>query len=124
PDKRDEFIDLLKRYNVNAIFTAHEHLYEHSILSYAGDNSIESGKIHFIITGGGGVPLRKKTSQDNLIKYLKEYEDIGYDIDLVKHIPVHHYCLVDVKPDLINIRIYQTSKDIDRKLIEEIIIEQ
>ncbi|MCP4725657.1 MAG: hypothetical protein GY863_11505, partial [bacterium] len=47
PDKRDEFIDLLKRYNVNAIFTAHEHLYEHSILSYAGDNSIESGKIHF-----------------------------------------------------------------------------
>ena len=124
PEKRDKFIDLLKKYNVNAVFTAHEHLYEHSILSYSRDNSAEPGEIHFIISGGGGVPLREETSQDDLIKYLKEYEDIGFDIDLVKHIPVHHYCLVDVDPGMISIKVYQTSRDIDKKIVEEIIIEQ
>ncbi len=122
-EKRKQFVTMLQKYNVQVVFTGHEHLYEHSILNYINKNN-EPGKIHFIVTGGGGVPLRPRTSEKSLADMLTEYEKEGYDIDLSKHTSIHHYVYANVNNSSINLTVYETKKKSQKIKIDEIVINQ
>lgn len=49
---REDLIPLFERYGVDVVFSGHDHLYERSF--YNG--------IHYVVTGGGGAPLKQKKS--------------------------------------------------------------
>lgn len=71
PEERDELLKLFVRFNVDAIFCGHEHIYH---------KSVHNGVTQYI-TGGAGAPLHK-------------------NFDKIKDYPgaFHHYLLVKVFP--------------------------
>lgn len=81
--------NLLNRYQVKAVFSAHDHSYEH--LYYKG--------IHYIVTGGGGAPLRD-------VKALSPYS--------LKYEKTHHYCLLTRAGKQLQLKVYdQQGREID-----------
>jgi len=68
-------LDKLEEHNVDAVFTGHNHLYEHGIVN----------GVHHIVTGGGGA---------GLYGYIDPYTPDGWTI--VAREVLHHYCYVDV----------------------------
>ncbi len=64
---RDLLIDLFKKYNVQLVFSGHNHVYERF--------NVDS--ITYIVTGGGGAPLYDKYRDDpNLVTFQKTYNFI------------------------------------------------
>jgi predicted phosphodiesterase len=82
--------NLLQKHRVKAVFSGHDHNYEH--LHHKG--------IHYIVTGGGGAPLRgMKTLSPHSLKFLK----------------THHFCLLERDPDQLTITVYnEQGLEVDR----------
>jgi hypothetical protein len=122
--KRQQLLDLLYEQQVQIVLCSHEHLYEHSILRYPDDEDAGRREIHFVVSGGGGVPLRTRTSQEKLEKYLDNYRAEGLDVALVKHEAIYHYCLVEVAPDKVSVKVVEVTGKPEEpvRLAEEIVI--
>jgi len=71
-------MDLFEAYNVDAVFTGHNHVYEHGIVN----------GVHHIVTGGGGAGLNG---------LIEPYTPQGWT--LVHRAAVNHYCTVTVTHD-------------------------
>lgn len=72
---------LLQKHRVLAVFSGHEHAYERSVVS----------DIQYVITGGGGAPLRDKERQNpHSIIYVK----------------THHYIIADRTGDMLQLTVY------------------
>ncbi len=71
PEERDELLKLFVRFNVNAIFCGHEHIYH---------KSVHNGVTQYI-TGGAGAPLHKNFDE------IKDYPGAFYHYLLVKVFP-------------------------------------
>ncbi|MBD3181274.1 hypothetical protein GF312_03210 [Candidatus Poribacteria bacterium] len=100
------------------ILSSHEHLYENNIIRNGGEN----GKIHIIVTGGGGAPLRDATSQDKIQEYLNDYKTEGFEVIPCQKI-IYHYCHVKINSDEIHIRVNKiTDKSKSTETAEEIFI--
>lgn len=97
--KRNKLIELFKANYVQAVFAGHEHYYEHSILTF-GENE---NKMHFIVTGGGGTPLRSLPSIESVNNKSAFEERLGYSINLANRAVAYNYCLVNVDKDGIKI---------------------
>ena len=115
--KRQKLIDLFEKYNVQVIFSGHEHAYQHSILNYGVDE-----KMHFIAGGGGGTPLRDVEKVKKQEEVLKGYRDQGMNVDVIAIIKMYHYFIVDIKPEKMTISIIEVTKDKKKptKFINEI----
>ena len=69
---REELIYLFKKYNVDMVFSGHNHVYER----------FEVDGINYIVTGGGGSPLYDKYRDDsNLQVFKKSYNFVVLTID-------------------------------------------
>jgi len=71
-------LDKFEAYNVDAVFTGHNHVYEHGIVN----------GVHYIVTGGGGAGLNG---------LIEPYTPVGWT--LVHRAAVNHYCTVTVNHD-------------------------
>ena len=60
--KRKALIELFFKYNVQLVFSGHEHYYEHNILQ----NRDQQSEIHIVISGGGGVPVRDLVDESTI----------------------------------------------------------
>ena len=129
-EKRQQLLKLFHEQKVQVVLCCHEHFYEHSILRGRGQspdstygNQTEC-EIHFVVTGGGGAPLHNRTDAKKLKKFLQNYRAEGLDAVLVEHEEIYHYCLVDIAPDKIVIRVMEVTKDATQplRLVEEILI--
>lgn len=60
PPYRDRLHLLFARYKVSAVFTSHEHLYNHQ----------ERDGVHYFISGGGGAPLYAEPQNGGFYHYL------------------------------------------------------
>ena len=122
--KRRQLLNLLYEQQVQIVLCSHEHLYEHSILRYPGDEDAGSRDIHFVVSGGGGVPLRTRTSQEKLEGFIDNYRAEGLDVALVKQEEIFHYCLVKVAPDRVSIQVIEVTGKPEEplKLAEEIVV--
>jgi hypothetical protein len=122
--KRQRLLKLFYEQEVQVVLCCHEHLYEHSILRYSPDEQATEREIHFIVSGGGGVPLRYSSDAHKLEKYVQNYRVEGLDVSLVNRGEIYHYCLVDVDPDKITIQVLEVTKDATQpiRLAEEILI--
>ena len=97
--KRRELIDVMLKHGVQVVFSGHDHIYQHNYLHFDDKGGNPVVEMHFIVSSGGGVPLRNRMP-DEKIKYLKEYyRNEGFAVELLMQEKVYHYCLVEVAPD-------------------------
>jgi hypothetical protein len=122
--KRRQLLNLLYEQQVQIVLCSHEHLYEHSIIRYLDGEDAGSRDIHFVVSGGGGVPLRTQTSQEKLERYLDNYRTEGLDVALVKHEAFFHYCLVEITSDKVSVQVIEVTGKPEEpvRLAEEIVI--
>ncbi len=122
--KRQQLLNLLYKQQVQIVLCSHEHLYEHSILQYPDGEDAGRHEIHFVVCGGGGVPLRTRTSQEKLERYLDNYCAEGLDVALVKHEDIYHYCLVEITPDKVSVQVIEVTGKPEEpvKVAEEIVV--
>lgn len=71
-DLRKRYMPLFRKHHVAALFTGHEHFFEHWVERYE-DTDGRRYRMDQIVTGGGGAPLYAYRSEPDLRDYLKNY---------------------------------------------------
>lgn len=110
-DKRRRLLELFGRYGVQLVFSGHDHIYQHNVLSFEPENGSQSPDIHFVVSSGGGVPIRGVSSDRKKESLRNRYLSEGYSIDPVLGAGVHHYCVVSVTPGEITVRTIMVPKE-------------
>jgi hypothetical protein len=99
-DIRQIYMPLFREHHVRALFTGHEHLFEHWVERY-----VDKGKkyrMDQLVTGGGGAPLIGYRGEPDLTDYLKAYKSQKVELEhLVRPGPKpgdnpYHYLIVQV----------------------------
>jgi 3',5'-cyclic AMP phosphodiesterase CpdA len=98
---RLRYLPLFRAHYVKALFTGHEHFFEHWVERYA-DSTGRQYRMDQVVTGGGGAPLYSYQGEPDLKVYLKENEAAKVKLEhLVK--PgidpgdnAYHYVMVQV----------------------------
>ena len=103
--KRQQLLSMFHQQGVQLVLASHDHSYEHNVVRVLPD--MES-KIHIVISGGGGAPLRGGRAEGKIKQY---YVEEGLDAELIRQGIIHHYCLVNVAPDKITIRVMEVTGD-------------
>jgi hypothetical protein len=118
--KRRTLIDLFDRYGVQVVFSGHDHLYQHNILyTWTGR------RIHFIVGGGGGTPLRRAPSDSRMFRIQRTFEDEQLDVIGLSIEKMHHYYIVDIMKDTMTIDVMEVTGDSGEpeRLFERITVE-
>lgn len=68
---RSRYLPLFRAQHVKALFTGHEHIFEHWVERYA-DSTDRQYRLDQIVTGGGGAPLYWYQGEPDLKDYLQE----------------------------------------------------
>ena len=115
--KRQELIRLFQAHGVQAVFSGHDHLYQHNVLRYGQDQ-----QMHFLIGGGGGGPLHHPLDAGTQEEVQEILRQDGFDVLSLVQESVHHYWLVRVLDENISIRVLAVTgqKDAPTRLIEEV----
>jgi hypothetical protein len=106
---RNRYMPLFQAHHVRAIFSGHEHLFEHWVEHYTDSSGIH--RMDLIVSGGGGAPIYPYTGEPDLRDYLKANEVSKVTLDhLVKpgnqDSPTpYHYVLVRVDGDKLDMEV-------------------
>ena len=106
---RKRYMPLLRAHHVRAVFSGHEHLFEHWVERYVDDAGPH--RMDLIVTGGGGAPLYTYQGEPDLREYLKAGQASKVAVEhLVK--PgferggsPYHYLIVRVDGDTLDVEI-------------------
>ena len=109
--KRKALLRVMANNGVQVVFSGHEHIYQHNFVSGIPGSASEDTGIHFIVSSGGGVPLRDVKSERAVGKIKEIYEQEGYVVDLIEQENVHHYCIVKAENDELSIETYLVTGD-------------
>jgi hypothetical protein len=66
---RANYMPIFRQYHATALFTGHEHLFEHWVERYQ-DSATNHYRMDVIVTGGGGAPLYGYRGEPKLIDYI------------------------------------------------------
>lgn len=119
--KRRKLLSMLQQNGVRVILSGHDHLYQHTAVRLS--DSVGPA-IHVIISGGGGSPLRSRTKLSRVVQYCQLLSEEGLDVALIREAEIYHYCIVDIDPDKVAIRVMEVTGDIEApvRLSESIVI--
>jgi hypothetical protein len=98
---RTNYMPVFRQYHVTALFTGHEHLFEHWVERYQ-DEATNKFRMDIIVTGGGGAPLYGYRGEPKLTDYIDASPSEKISVEhLVKPGPKpgdnpYHYVIVDV----------------------------
>lgn len=112
-EKRRQLIALFEEENVHVVFSGHDHLYQHVVVRYNNRASGGISNIHFVVSSGGGAPIRDRSGVEEEAKYIEGYREQGIDCSLVRVAEAHHYCLVDVGPSSLTLQTLLVSENTD-----------
>ena len=109
---------------MRVIFSGHNHIYEHNILTKIDSEALGDDEIHFIVSSGGGVTLRDPTSPKQMERIKQQYAEEGFEVVPESHFKAYHYTLVEVNPESLAVRTYTVPTDspADRYLLDELVI--
>ncbi|HLY62392.1 MAG TPA: metallophosphoesterase [Terriglobia bacterium] len=102
-DLRARYMPLFNAHHVRAVFSGHEHLFEHWVEHYT--DSSGTHRMDLVVTGGGGAPIYTYTGEPDLRDYIKANEANKVALDhLVKPgiepgANPHHFVIVRVDGD-------------------------
>jgi len=97
---RNLYMPLFHANHVRAVFSGHEHLFEHWVEHYS--DSAGTHRMDLVVSGGGGAPIYSYTGEPDLRDYLKANEGSKVTLDhLVKPsvdrgLNPYHYVIVRV----------------------------
>jgi Calcineurin-like phosphoesterase len=69
---RSRYMPLFHTHHVRAVFSGHDHLFEHWVERYADGTGLH--RMDLVVTGGGGAPLYTYQGEPNLADYLRANE--------------------------------------------------
>jgi Calcineurin-like phosphoesterase len=69
---RNKYMPLFHASHVRAVFSGHEHLFEHWVEHYTDMGGVH--RMDLLVSGGGGAPIYPYTGEPNLEEYLKANE--------------------------------------------------
>jgi Calcineurin-like phosphoesterase len=69
---RERYMPLFNAHHVRAVFSGHEHLFEHWVEHYT--DAAGQHRMDLVVSGGGGAPLYAYSGEPNLRDYLKSNE--------------------------------------------------
>ena len=124
PQKRRRLLRLLQEHGVQVVFSGHDHIYQHNVLRHSTKDSLGVEEIHFIVSSGGGVPLRDPKSDEEMERIRQYYLEEGFEVEPLMQEKVFHYCLVQVDSSEMRIRTFEVARDGDEPpgLLEEIVV--
>jgi phosphodiesterase/alkaline phosphatase D-like protein len=116
-EKRDRLLGLFERTGVQLVLSGHDHFYQHSELT-----SEDGSQMHFVVGGGGGVPLRDVTGIEETKEFQERFRSEGLDVSLLKVAHAFHFCTVDIRSDELSVQVVEVTDDVDSptRLIDEI----
>ncbi len=119
--KRYKLLSMFHQQGVRLILASHDHLYQHSMIQLS---DLGGPAIHVIISGGGGSPLRSGASPSREAECCQVFSQEGIDVALIRQMEIYHYCLVDIGPDKITIRVMDVTGDPEEptRVADEIVI--
>lgn len=106
---RSRYMPLFNAHHVSAIFSGHEHLFEHWIERYSDASGAH--RMDLVVSGGGGAPIYPYTGEPDLRDYLKSNEEGKVSLEhLVKpgteEAPTpYHYVVVRVDGDYLDMEV-------------------
>lgn len=106
---RSKYMPLFHAHHVRAVFSGHEHLFEHWVEHYTDASGTH--RMDLVVSGGGGAPLYSYAGEPNLDDYLKANEASRVQLDhLVKPgiergLNPYHYLLVRVDGDKLDMQV-------------------
>jgi 3',5'-cyclic AMP phosphodiesterase CpdA len=106
---RSKYMPLFHAHHVRAVFSGHEHLFEHWVEHYADAGGTH--RMDLVVSGGGGAPLSFYTGEPNLDDYLKANEAGKVKLDhlvkpgLERGLNPYHYLLVRVDGDKLDMQV-------------------
>ena len=106
---RDRYMPLFRATYVRAVFSGHEHLFEHWVEHYTDASGVH--RMDLVVSGASGVPIYSYTGESNLEGYLKTNEASKVKLDhLVKPGLEHgsnpyHYLIVRVDGERLNMEV-------------------
>jgi len=124
PQKRRRLLRLLQEHGVQVIFSGHDHIYQHNVLRNSIKDSPGVEEIHFVVSSGGGVPLRNPKSAGEMERIQRYYLEEGFEVEPLMQVKVFHYCLVQVDAFEMRIQTFEVPRDADEhlRLLEEIVV--
>lgn len=123
-DKRDKLLRLLQQQGVQVVFSGHDHIYQHNVLTWQEKGNATTREMHFIISSGGGVALRELPKPAAVSRLQQRYIERGWQVHSVMLEKVFHYCLVHIDSNLLSVETIEVGGrhgEIQRTL-EEIVI--
>lgn len=106
---RNRYMPLFRQQHVEAVFTGHEHFFEHWVERYrdtAGDHRLD-----LVLTGGGGAPLYKYTRDPDTRDYLRANASMELRLEQLARPGAepgsnpHHFVLVRVDGDQLSMEV-------------------
>ena len=121
--KRRKLLDLFEREGVQIVFSGHQHMFEHDILTVTNERG-DREAIHFVITGGGGAPPHRGRSKDEIAQFAADYRRQGLEVACDLQAAVYNYCVVDIDPREIAIRVFEVSEseETDGRLVDRFVV--
>ena len=102
--KQNLLINFIKDNDIQLILSGHDHIYQQNVI-----NNDPKNDIHFIVGGGGGMPLRDVNSKKTMRRIKQYFHNQGFNASMLKQEKVFHYFIVSIGPDTLKI----TVKKID-----------
>ncbi len=106
---RTRYMPLFHTYHVRAVFSGHEHLFEHWVEHYS--DAAGTHRMDLVVSGGGGAPIYSYTGEPDLDSYLKANDSFKVSLQhLVKpgnqDSPTpYHYLIVKVDGDKLDMQV-------------------
>lgn len=106
---RNKYMPLFRAHHVRAVFSGHEHLFEHWVEHYTDASGRH--RMDLIVSGGGGAPIYTYTGEPKLEAYLKANEASKVELQhLVKPsvdagLNPYHYLLVRVDGENLDMQV-------------------
>jgi hypothetical protein len=106
---RNKYMPLFRAHHVRAVFSGHEHLFEHWVEHYTDASGRH--RMDLIVSGGGGAPIYTYTGEPKLEEYLKANETSKVELNhLVKPgvdagLNPYHYLLVRVDGENLDMQV-------------------
>jgi len=108
-DLRKLYMPLFNANHVRAVFSGHEHLFEHWVEHYT--DTAGSHRMDLVVSGGGGAPIYSYSGEPDLDEYFKANETNKVTLEhLVKPsidpgLNPHHYIVVRVDGDHLDMEV-------------------
>jgi hypothetical protein len=106
---RSKYMPLFHTHHVRAVFSGHEHLFEHWVEHYTDASGTH--RLDLLVSGGGGAPIYAYTGEPDLRDYLKANEGSKTTLQHVvrpsveKGLNPYHYLVVRVNGDRLSLEV-------------------